>query len=719
MIKKILFPALLLCSLGQAAYAAADKEAYLHFMNGMVLERKGNFDSAMQEYKRTLLLDPQSVFVYKQALNLALHIGKVDEAAEWADFVVKADSTTADNWVLYGNVRWAKGDLDGAGTAYEKAAELDPADQEAFYQLASLWSSRNPVKAIGYLQKYLELRPEDSAEIYYQIAVLYNAKGDFDEVKKNLVNSKEADPDYPQPRYMLAGYYEAKSDTMAAINEYEELTAIEPGNVELFDHLGELYAGPSVNNQPEAEKYFLKAWAKDKTDPTAAFWLSVINEQRHDFAAAASYLEASAALKDDAAITLRLAYYYTQSGRYAQAITMLEGASRKWPDNGEISYFLALGYDDTGKTKKAREMLESLLGKNPDNAEARMQYAVISERENDMPAAEKSFRYLLAKNPDNANVLNYLGYAFADRGINLDEAEVLISSAVALDPANGAYMDSLAWVKFKRGLPQEALAEIKKSVKLIYDDPIVWAHAGDIYEAAGDSRTAWMAWKNSWLLEKPAKRGPAEARVKALQKKIPAAEAGALETAFLKSFSPAGLEFSSFAKAEAKLRGKTVKFDAILHFAPPEDFSITVMGPLMAPLWKAKLSGGSLEMDSVSLKDLDPEAFSYWASLMTGELGDVFSGRTMAGLVQHEGWDSPCLKSPGREVCLDDSLSWPEEITTEKEKKLTLRPGGYFFKDLYLFPGTLEFKLPFVSLKLTLDKEQMNFSGVNTLKLPD
>ena len=163
MIKKILLPALLLSAFGPAAYAAADKEAYLHFMNGMVQERKGNYDSAMQEYKRTLLLDPQSVFVYKQALNLALHIGKVDEAAEWADFVVKADSATADNWVLYGNVRWAKGDLDGAAAAYEKATGLDPADHEAFYQLASLWSSRNPEKAIGYLQKYLELRPEDAA----------------------------------------------------------------------------------------------------------------------------------------------------------------------------------------------------------------------------------------------------------------------------------------------------------------------------------------------------------------------------------------------------------------------------------------------------------------------------------------------------------------------------------------------------------------------------
>ena len=46
--------------------------------------------------------------------------------------------------------------------------------------------------------------------------------------------------------------------------------------------------------------------------------------------------------------------------------------------------------------------------------------------------------------------LNYLGYMLADRGTRLDEA-LDISAAVALDPANGAYLDSLGWVYYKMG----------------------------------------------------------------------------------------------------------------------------------------------------------------------------------------------------------------------------------------------------------------------------
>jgi tetratricopeptide (TPR) repeat protein len=696
--------------------AAGDKEAYLHFMNGMVQERKGNFDDAMQEYRRTLLLDPESVYVYKQALNLALRVGKVEDAAQWAEFVVKSDSATADNWVLYGNVRWAKGDLEGARGAYEKAVALDPSAHEAFYQLASLWSAKAPEKSVDYLKKYLELRPEDAAEIYYQIAVLYNMKGNGAETKKNLLLSKAADPYYPQPRYLLGEYYEVNNDTAAALAEYEELAELEPGNKALYDHLGTIYTSPAALNLPLAEKYFLKTYGLDKSDPAACYWLSIIAEQRRDFKAAAGYLEGSSALKDDADVTLRLAYYYTQSGRYEQAITMLEAASKKWPDNLEMAYFLALGYDDTGRTPKARELLKSIIAKAPANAEARMQYAVISERVGDMPAAEENFRALLQLNPANANVLNYLGYSLADRGQKLDEAELLISSAVALEPGNGAYLDSLAWVRFRLGRLPEAQAAIEKALSKVYDDPIVWAHAGAIREAAGDAEGAWLAWRKSEMLDKPEKRKAAAARLRALEKKIPAERAGALRRAHMKAFLPAGQEFSSFAKVEGKLRGKTVKFDAILHFSPPEDFTITVMGPLMAPLWKARLTGEGMEMDSVSLAGLDPDAFSYWASLMAGELRDWFSGRTAQAGSFDGDWGEDCFKGGGREVCLGDG-GLPEEIRPDAEKKLVFEPQHYFFKNLYLFPYKMAFELPGVALTITLDNGQMNFEALNTLGL--
>jgi len=294
----------------------------------------------------------------------------------------------------------------------------------------------------------------------------------------------------------------------------------------------------------------------------------------------------------------------------------------------------------------------------------------------------------------------------------------MIPAAAAMEPANGAYLDSLAWVKFKEGRSAEAKAAVRKAVKLVNDDPVVWGHAGDIYEAAGDVRTAWLCWRRSMLLEKADKRAPAAARLKALQKKLPAADAAALSKALLKDFLPQGQEFSSFAKVEAKLRGKTVKFDALLHFAPPEDFSLTVMGPLMAPLWRASVSGSGLEMDTVSMKDIDPENLHYWASLIAVELRDWFSGATAGGGDMPGGWGSDCLEGAGREVCLN-SDGLPEKIRPDRERKLAFEPGYYFFRNLYLFPGKFKFSLPGVAVNVTLDDAQMKFEAQNALTLPD
>ncbi len=52
--------------------------------------------------------------------------------------------------------------------------------------------------------------------------------------------------------------------------------------------------------------------------------------------------------------------------------------------------------------------------------------------------------------PDDASALNYLGYSYADMGIKLDQALILIQKANALRPDDGYITDSLGWVYYVR-----------------------------------------------------------------------------------------------------------------------------------------------------------------------------------------------------------------------------------------------------------------------------
>ncbi len=78
------------------------------------------------------------------------------------------------------------------------------------------------------------------------------------------------------------------------------------------------------------------------------------------------------------------------------------------------------------------------------------QRGALLEQRKDYPRAETAFRQALARDPLHAPSLNYLGYMLAERGERLDEAVSLVERALAIDPDNGSYLDSLGWALFKQ-----------------------------------------------------------------------------------------------------------------------------------------------------------------------------------------------------------------------------------------------------------------------------
>jgi tetratricopeptide (TPR) repeat protein len=107
------------------------------------------------------------------------------------------------------------------------------------------------------------------------------------------------------------------------------------------------------------------------------------------------------------------------------------------------------------------------------------------ERTDRHPEAAEQFRRFLEREPDSAPALNYLGYMFADSGTNLGEALDLIQRAVALDPDNGAYIDSLGWAHYRLGNYAEARTHLERAAELVGDDAVVLEHLGDVYDVLG------------------------------------------------------------------------------------------------------------------------------------------------------------------------------------------------------------------------------------------
>jgi len=141
---------------------------------------------------------------------------------------------------------------------------------------------------------------------------------------------------------------------------------------------------------------------------------------------------------------------------------------------------------------------------------------VVYEKQQRFDDAVKSFRRVIQIDPKHAESYNYIGYMYAEKGVNLTEAVDLIQKALAIEPENGYFIDSLGWAYYMQGKYPEALRELKRAVSLAKDDPVLFDHLGDAYFKNGMNAEAVEAWERSIQVD------PKAPTVEAVQKKVDA-----------------------------------------------------------------------------------------------------------------------------------------------------------------------------------------------------
>ncbi len=184
--------------------------------------------------------------------------------------------------------------------------------------------------------------------------------------------------------------------------------------------------------------------------------------------------------------------------RESEAEELLRGlAASSEPDD---IFFAAQVYQRLELYADSIPLLERLLSEQGESTQTLFLLGAARERLGDQEQAVVTFKRLLEQAPDHAPTLNYLGYMWAELGENLPEAVTLILRAVALDPDNGAYVDSLGWAYFQLGRYDEARSHLEWAVRLIPDDATLLEHLGDLYVALKDIERARASYQQALAL---------------------------------------------------------------------------------------------------------------------------------------------------------------------------------------------------------------------------
>lgn len=188
------------------------------------------------------------------------------------------------------------------------------------------------------------------------------------------------------------------------------------------------------------------------------------------------------------------------SGDSIQAIDQSHAGMARFPDNLYFPIVAAQSYASMGEFPRALAVLDSV--KISEKVKPAVESDFITVKGNilsemgDTLQALQVFDQAIALNPENFLALNNAAYFMAENNIDLDKAEQYIAKVLQNVNDNATYLDTYAWVCFKKADYSLAKQYIDMTINLCNDSAAeddadkdlsnelsadVYEHAGDIY----------------------------------------------------------------------------------------------------------------------------------------------------------------------------------------------------------------------------------------------
>ena len=198
---------------------------------------------------------------------------------------------------------------------------------------------------------------------------------------------------------------------------------------------------------------------------------------------------------------LSIANNLAQLENYDEAVVLLREMSDEAPRRFDATQALADLLRQTERYEDAVPAYDQAIDRAAaaQSSQWRLLYGrgIALERTQQWDRAEADFLAALELEPDQPFVLNYLGYSWIEKGLNLDRARDMIETAVRLRPRDGYIVDSLGWVLFQLGDYDGAVRQLERAVELRPNDPVINDHLGDAFWLAGRAHEARFQWRRA------------------------------------------------------------------------------------------------------------------------------------------------------------------------------------------------------------------------------
>ena len=515
----------------------------IYYFEAIKQQTSGNFDAAYDLLQHCLTINPNAAEAY---FMLSFYDGILkNDSAALADVKKASELNPANNAYLerLGAGYFSINNLAEATKAYEKLAKNSPERSDVLDILAQLYGRQKDYdKMLDVLERMetLEGANEDLTLAKMRVYSLQGKKqeefnelksmaakypndmnyrvmmgnwllqnGKADEAYRQYAEVLQAEPENSNARMSMIDYYRTTKQPLRADSLQEALLVSTKTPTDSKIVLIRQAVAESEQQGGDSSKVlnlFRKILAQpQETSDMAELYAAYMTLKKMPQDSISKILETVLAISpDNAGARLQLIQAEWGKQDFDRVAELSRQAIDYNPDELAFYYFLGLAYvqkDDDDSALDALRRGVSQINKQSNKDLVSDFYAIMGDILHDKGLAEEAYAAYdscLQWKDDNLGCLNNYAYYLSEEDRELAKAEQMSYRTVQAEPDNATFLDTYAWILFKRKKYAEAMQYINMAVDNdTTKSAVIIEHAGDIHAVNGDTDGAVKFWQQA------------------------------------------------------------------------------------------------------------------------------------------------------------------------------------------------------------------------------
>ncbi len=482
-----------LCRLSRSGITLRDAESALAMM-------RKHIDASPDDYYEAIFYADAARSIRKHDLAL----GALKQLWKHYPYKPEVQSRLADEYAM-------TGDYANAVAVYDSIEALQGMSLELTSRKVMAYSAlQDTVRVINEMHRLLATAPKNSSYNMVMGSVMQQL-GMPDSALYYLNAAQEYEPDNGYTYLAKAQFYNEQGDSAQYDNQIYKALINE--NLDLDAKMGVLtdYTRQLLQSNDSSERVNRLFRVLIEQHPHESEIHELYSEYfvvKKDYKAAAEQLGYVLDIdRTDADAWRKLMLVNMMGENYPAAVAAAEQALEFNPDSIELYRYVAPAYLEMKEYDKALATYDKALSM-VDSTDLTTRSVLVGGKgdvyfsRGDSVQAFKCYDEAIELNPSNYGILNNYAYFLAESDKELDKAESMAARAVNANPKNSTFIDTYAWVFYKKGDYKMALLYIRSALN--NDDgenEELVEHYGDILWMDGSHDEAVEQWKKALEME--------------------------------------------------------------------------------------------------------------------------------------------------------------------------------------------------------------------------